>query len=86
MKRQIFVLVERWVLVGYGERHGDSWVITDAWQVTRWRGGQGIGAVARLGPTAGQATLHEEGTVYVHQSAIVRRIGCDEKAWSSHGR
>mgnify|MGYP001575072467 CR=1 FL=1 len=84
MKINIYVMEERWVIVGaVAERSacGTRTKLGKAAVVCIWGTTAGLGQLAREGPTSA-TTLHWEDGVEIHERYIMRVIPCNNKAWA----
>lgn len=77
---QIAVLQRGFVSVGRFYQHGPIVTLTNSYTIRRWGTTAGLGQLAAEGPTE-KTILDAEGTISVHQLAIVKLVECTWAGW-----
>jgi len=73
MKKQIIIAQRGWVFVGEVTNTAEEVVIEKARNIRRWGTANGLGQLAKEGPTS-NTVLDDYGTVRLHPLSIVARL------------
>ena len=77
---KIVVADRGWVFVGYVEVTEDSYVVSRAKNVCIWGTTNGLGEIAKSGPTA-KTKLDDAGTVRIPKPAMILMFDTNQAAW-----
>ena len=76
---QIVIAQRGWVFVGKVSTPNESEVVIEnAKNIRRWGNTNGLGQIAKDGPTS-STQMDDYGTVTIHPLAIIARINCTDK-------
>lgn len=84
MKINIYVMEERWVIVGVVTARsacGMKTTLGKSATVRVWGTSQGLGELARSGPLGGTRLDAEPEGVVINERFVMRIIPCDMEAW-----
>lgn len=79
---QIVILQRGWVFVGHLYRVGSECRLEDASVVRVWGTENGLGEIAKNGPTS-KTKLDPTPTVYFHRLTTIATIACEAKKWKN---
>jgi hypothetical protein len=80
---KIVILQRGWAMVGKLEKNGSECKLHNASVIRRWGTENGLGQIAKDGPTS-ETTLDKcNGVVEFDYLTVVATIACDEKKWAN---
>ena len=77
---KICVLDRGWVAVGNLEKDGSYYLLCNASFIRRWGTTQGLGEIAKDGPTK-DTILDKTPMLKFHESHLIFTISCNEEKW-----
>ena len=80
MKKQIVIAQRGWVFIGDITKNGNEVIITNAKNIRRWGTTNGLGQLAKEGPTS-NTQFDDYGTVTLHELSIVASIDVTTDKW-----
>lgn len=82
-KIKIIICQRGWVYVGYFERNGNDCIVRKANTIRLWGTTNGLGQIAKNGPTDKTKLDKCYGEVEFDYLTVVSTIACEESKWKS---
>ena len=79
---KIVILQRGWIVVGRFERNGNDCKLNNASVIRTWGTTNGLGEIAKKGPTGSTKLDKCYGVVQFDYLTVVATIDCDQKEWS----
>jgi len=80
---KIVILQRGWIVVGRFERNGSDCKMSNASVIRTWGTTNGLGEIAKKGPTGSTKLDKCYGVVQFDYLTVVATIDCDQKVWES---
>ena len=80
---KIVILQRGWIMVGKFERNGSDCKLHNASVIRSWGTTNGLGEIAKNGPTPNTKLDRCNGVVEFDYLTVVAAIACEEKSWQS---
>jgi hypothetical protein len=80
---KIVILQRGWIMVGKFERNGSDCKLHNASVIRSWGTTNGLGEIAKNGPTTSTKLDKCNGVVEFDYLTVVASIACEEKSWQS---
>lgn len=80
---KIVILQRGWIIVGRFERNGSDCKVSNASVIRTWGTTNGIGEIAKKGPTSSTKLDKCYGVVQFDYLTVVATIDCTEAEWAS---
>ena len=80
---KIVILQRGWIVIGRFERNGSDCKMSNAAVIRTWGTTNGLGEIAKKGPTDSTKLDKCYGVVQFDYLTVVATIDCEEKEWSS---
>lgn len=80
---KICILQRGWVMVGRLERNGDACKLHNANVVRVWGTTNGLGEIAKGGPTPSTKLDKTHGVVEFNDATMIACIACEESKWKN---